>query len=139
MNDIVLNKAEIIERALRRATDTYFAHRDTLERDFDAQDVIVLNLQRVCEAAIDLAMHVVRLKGLGLPKDSRDGFTLLECAGVIDAYLADHLRKMVAFRNIAVHDYRTLDWTIIRAILEKETGDIAVFSKQMVKDFAGLE
>lgn len=135
MNDIVLGKAEIIERALRRATDTYLSHRLTLERDFDAQDVIVLNLQRVCEAAIDLAMHIVRLKGLGLPKESRDGFTLLEKSGVIEAYLAERLRKMVAFRNIAVHDYRTLDWTIIRAILEKDAKDVAVFSKQMVKDF----
>ena len=120
MNDIVLGKAEIIERALRRASDTYLAHSSTLEQDSDAQDVIVLNLQRVCEAAIDLAMHIVRLKGLGLPKDSRDGFTLLEKAHVIDAHLADRLRKMVAFRNIAVHDYRTLDWAIIRAILEND-------------------
>ena len=136
MNDIVLGKAEIIERALRRATDTYLAHRLTLEQDLDAQDVTVLNLQRVCEAAIDLAMHVVRLKGLGLPKDSRDGFTLLEQARVIDAHLAERLRKMVAFRNIAVHDYRTLDWAIIRAILEKDARDVASFSRQMVKDFA---
>ena len=135
MNDIVLGKAEIIERALRRAGDTYQAHRTSLEQDFDAQDVIILNLQRVCEAAIDLAMHIVRLKGLGLPKDSRDGFTLLEKAHVIDARLADRLRKMVAFRNIAVHDYRTLDWAIIRAILEKDVKDIAVFSRQMVQNF----
>ena len=136
MNDIVLGKAEIIERALKRATDTYLAHRATLEQDLDAQDVIVLNLQRVCEASIDLAMHIVRLKELGLPKDSRDGFTLLEKANVIDARLADRLRKMVAFRNIAVHDYRTLDWAIIRAILEKDAKDVAAFSKQMVQNFA---
>ena len=135
MNDIVLGKAEIIERALARATDTYLAHRATLEQDFDAQDVIVLNLQRVCEASIDLAMHIVRLKELGLPKDSRDGFTLLEKANVIDARLADRLRKMVAFRNIAVHDYRTLDWAIIRAILGKDAKDVAAFSRQMVKNF----
>ena len=139
MNNIVLNKAEIIERAVRRATATYLAHRATLEQDFDAQDVIVLNLQRACEAAIDLAMHIVRLKGLGLPKDSGDGFTLLERAKVIDTRLADRLRKMVAFRNIAVHDYRTLDWAIIRAILERDAGDIAMFSQQMVKNFAELE
>lgn len=139
MNDIVLNKAEIIERALGRANDVYRIHLSDLERNPDAQDVIVLNLQRACEAAIDLAMHVVRLKGLGLPRESRDAFSLLERADVIDPNVADRLRKMVAFRNIAVHDYRALDWAIIRAIVEKDSKDIAVFSRQIVRLFADAE
>ena len=139
MNDIVLNKAEIIERALGRANDVYRIHLSDLERNPDAQDVIVLNLQRACEAAIDLAMHVVRLKGLGLPRESRDAFSLLERADVIDPNVADRLRKMVAFRNIAVHDYRALDWAIVRAIVEKDSKDIAVFSRQIVRLFADAE
>ena len=139
MNDIVLNKAEIIERALGRANDVYRIHLSDLERNPDAQDVIVLNLQRACEAAIDLAMHVVRLKGLGLPRESRDAFSLLERADVIDPNVADRLRKMVAFRNIAVRDYRALDWAIIRAIVEKDSKDIAVFSRQIVRLFADAE
>lgn len=139
MNDIVLNKAEIIERALGRASDVYRAHLSDLERNPDAQDVIVLNLQRACEAAIDLAMHVVRLKGLGLPRESRDAFSLLERAEVIDPHVADRLRKMVAFRNIAVHDYRALDWAIIRTIIEKDSKDIAVFSQQILRRFADAE
>jgi uncharacterized protein YutE (UPF0331/DUF86 family) len=135
MNDIVLNKAEIIERALARVHDTYARHRQDLGQSFDAQDVIVLNLQRACEAAIDLAMHIVRLQGLGLPKDSKSAFDLLERAQEISSPLADHLRKMIGFRNIAVHDYREIDWAIVRNIIEAHCDDLAMFANEMVKKY----
>lgn len=133
MNDIVVNKAEIIERALARVRETYARHGDDLEQSYDAQDVVLLNLQRACEAAIDLAMHIVRLKVLGLPKDSKHAFDLLHQAGEITAELADRLKKMVGFRNIAVHDYRALDWAIVRSVIEKGALDLQAFSEVMVK------
>lgn len=135
MNDIVLNKAEIIECALPRVRETYARHLDDLEQSFDAQDVLQLNLQRACEAAIHLAMHIVRLKVLGLPKDSKSPFDLLHQAGEISAELADKLKRMVGFRNIAVHDYRALDWAIVRSVIEKGTLDLKAFAEDedMVK------
>ncbi|TAJ76983.1 MAG: DUF86 domain-containing protein [Gallionellaceae bacterium] len=133
MNDIVLNKAEIIERALSRVKQTYARHAHDLDQAIDAQDVIVLNLQRACEAAIDLAMHIVRIKGLGLPKDSKSAFDLLSQAGEISTELAGKLKKMVGFRNIAVHDYRELDWEILVSIVQSECDDLAGFASQMVK------
>lgn len=135
MNDIVLNKAEIIERALARVHDTYTRHRQGLEQSFDAQDVILLNLQRACEASIDLAMHVVRMRGLGLPKDSKSAFSLLAQAQEISAQRADNLKKMTGFRNIAVHDYRELDWAIVRSIIETHCDDLGVFASEMVKKY----
>lgn len=135
MTDVVLNKAEIIERALARVQSAYDSHASDLEQNLDAQDVIVLNLQRACEAAIDLAMHIIRLRGLGLPTDSRDAFSLLEQHGVISVALAERLKRMVSFRNIAVHDYRALDWNIVRSIIAKDVLDVAEFSREMVKTF----
>jgi len=135
MNEIVLNKAEIIEQACNRAVSTYAAHRTDLEANLDAQDVIVLNLQRACEAAIDLAMHLVRLNQLGLPKESREAYSLLQAAEIIDSRQSDRLQKMVAFRNIAVQDYRTIDWNIVRSILEHDIADLRGFSQHIVQRF----
>jgi uncharacterized protein YutE (UPF0331/DUF86 family)/predicted nucleotidyltransferase len=132
---ILADKAEIIERALIRVKTTYAAHAAILEHNLDAQDVIVLNLQRACEAAIDLAMHVVRIKGVGLPRESRDAFSLLQQNKIITPEMAERLKRMVSFRNIAVHDYRTLDWAIVRTIVEKDILDVAEFSRQMVKAY----
>lgn len=39
-----------------------------METNQTRQDAIILNLQRACEAAIDLAMHVVRVRGWAFPR-----------------------------------------------------------------------
>jgi hypothetical protein len=57
MDEIVLNKAATIERCLRRITDEYAGDLANLEEDLTRQDSIILNIQRACEASIDLAMH----------------------------------------------------------------------------------
>lgn len=139
MSDAVLNKAQIIERALARVNVTYIAHTATLDDNLDAQDVIILNLQRVCEASIDLAMHLVRIKGIELPKESRDAFSLLAQNKIITDEMAERLKRMVSFRNIAVQDYRALDWTIARAIVGKDILDVAEFSRQMVTEYGTIE
>jgi uncharacterized protein YutE (UPF0331/DUF86 family) len=48
--------------------------------------------------------HLIRRDGLGIPQGSRDVFTLLARARRIDDALAERLRRMVGYRNIAVHD-----------------------------------
>ncbi|MCK9352707.1 MAG: DUF86 domain-containing protein [Gallionella sp.] len=136
MNDILLGKAEIIERALARVEGTYTRHAGDIDTNIDAQDVIVLNLQRTCEAAIDMAMHLVRLRQLGLPKSSAEAFTLLAQNGLLDAKIAERMKKMVGFRNVAVHDYRELDWSILKSIITRDLQDVRNFSKQIVQQFA---
>jgi uncharacterized protein YutE (UPF0331/DUF86 family) len=70
--------------------------------DLTRQDSIVLNLQRATESSIDLAMHLVRRFQLGVPRDSREAFRLLEHAGKLGPELSRSLQNMVGFRNIAV-------------------------------------
>lgn len=93
----------------------------------------MLNLQRACEAAIDLAMHGVRVRRLGLPQESREAFTLLEQAGLLDAKTAERMRAMVGFRNVAVHNYQALSLPILRAILEKHLDDFHAFAATLLR------
>jgi uncharacterized protein YutE (UPF0331/DUF86 family) len=122
-DDVILNKAEIIERCIGRVKETYARDSTAISSDFSIQDVVVLNLERACQAAIDLGMRWVRIESLGVPKDSRDAFTLLTIAGRLPLGLADSLKKMVGFRNIAVHDYREIDFAIVKAIIERDFPD----------------
>jgi len=108
IDDVVLNKAAIIERTLARVVSEYAGDARNLRENETRQDAIVLNILRTAEAIIDLAMHLVARDKLGIPQSSREAFDLLAGAGVISVDHADALKRMVGFRNIAVHGYQRL-------------------------------
>ncbi|MBK6638240.1 MAG: DUF86 domain-containing protein [Rhodocyclaceae bacterium] len=132
MDEVLLGKAAIIERCLKRIVLLYVEHENELADNFDRQDAIVLNLQRACEASIDAAMHRVRVLRLGIPKDSRDAFVLLAQAGEIDGPLASTLQAMVSFRNVAVHAYQEIDAKVLADILDSRLDDLRAFSAQLL-------
>ncbi len=70
-------KAATIERCLKRIAAGYAGHDESLFAEQTDQDVIVLNLRRACEAAIDLAMDLVAAHCLGVPQEAREAFDLL--------------------------------------------------------------
>jgi len=131
-NDVILNKVATIERCIKRVEEVYEQNPDNLT-DFTKQDSIILNIQRACEASIDLAMHLVSEKSLGLPQTSREAFDLLEKAELIQPLLVKNLKAMVGFRNIAVHDYQAVNLSILESIIEKHLQDFTVFTKVVLK------
>lgn len=133
INDVILNKATTIERCLNRINEVYEDTPNNLT-DFTKQDSIILNIQRACEATIDLAMHIISTQKLGVPKTSRDGFHILYEAGMIDKALANSLMNMVSFRNIAVHDYQSLELDILESIIENHLSDFKKFTNIIIKN-----
>ena len=132
-DDVVLNKAAIIERCIARVREEYAGDARNLTDDITRQDSIILNLQRACEAAIDLAMHVVRRRRLGVPQETRDAFRLLQGSGVLPPELSDRLMRMVGFRNVAMHDYRRLDLDIVKSIVTAHLDDFLAFTSTLLK------
>ena len=129
MNDVIINKAVTIERCIKRIEDVYQEVGNNLATDFTRQDSILLNLQRACEASIDLANYLSKQRKLGIPQRSRDSFNFLFKAGVIPEDLAMNLGKMVGLRNIAVHDYQELNLDIVKYVIEKHLVDFQAFVK----------
>jgi uncharacterized protein YutE (UPF0331/DUF86 family) len=84
-----------------------------LRDDLTRQDSIILNLQRACEAAIDLA-------------------DILASAGQFAREQAEKLRRMVGFRNVAVHDYQALSLDNVREIIRGYLDDLAAFARWAV-------
>lgn len=117
---------------MKRAREELAASAD-FSTDHTRQDVAILNVERACEAAIDIASRVIRLRALGAPASSREAFAALAGAGVIDAGLAERLNRMVGFRNLAVHQYHKLDIAIVRAVIEKNLDDLLEFSSQALR------
>ena len=56
IDDVILNKIEIIKRCIRRAKEEYDCNPKNLE-NYTKQDSITLNIQRACEAVNFSAWH----------------------------------------------------------------------------------
>lgn len=133
VDDVILNKAGVVERCLQRIEEEYEDDPANLHDNITRQDAIILNLQRACQAAIDLAMHLVREHKLGVPQESREAFALLDEAGHLDSELSGRLQRMVGFRNVAVHDYQDLNLDIVQAIVERHLSDFTRFTEHVLK------
>ena len=127
MNDVVLAKLGAIDRCLARIRDVTRGE-PTRVRDIDIQDIVVLNLQRAIQAAIDLAAHLISQKQWGLPDSLKAHFAILQREKVIDPTLGRRLEAMVGFRNIAVHDYEVIDVTVLERIVAERLPDLEAFA-----------
>jgi uncharacterized protein YutE (UPF0331/DUF86 family) len=132
-DDVLVNKAATIERCVARAREEFERDPTTFATDFTRQDAAVLNVQRACEAALDMGQHLVRREHLGVPQSARDVFELLAQGQWIDVQLAANLKRMVAFRNIAVHDYQSLLLPILVNVITEHLDEFLQFTKVVLQ------
>ena len=131
-DDIIINKIETIKRCLSRINEEYVTFEDELESNYTKQDSIILNLERAAKASIDLSTHIIRVKNLGIPKTSRDVFSLLDASKIITSTTSEQMKKMVGFRNIAVHDYQNISLDIVKSILTNHLIDFECFVQEII-------
>lgn len=128
-DDVLINKSGTVERCVARAREEYARGPASFATDFTRQDAAILNVQRACEAVLDMGQHIVRREGLGVPQSARDVFELMARGQWIDAELAEALKRMVAFRNIAVHDYQSLILPILVKVITDHLDEFLAFTR----------
>lgn len=136
--DIILSKVSNIQRCLKRIKEKTSLNPDSLD-DIDIQDIFILNLQRAIEASIDIASHIVASENLGLASTIKDNFILLYNADIINKELLNKMKAMVGFRNIAIHDYSSIDTDILKSILVNNLKDIEEFYTTILNRFNILQ
>jgi uncharacterized protein YutE (UPF0331/DUF86 family) len=132
-DDVILNKSATIEKCVARVKEEYFKGEASFDQDQTRQDAVILNIQRACEASIDMAQHVVRKLRLGVPQSASDVFVILAGGKLIEEELAQKLVRMVGFRNIAVHDYQRIYLPIVKTIMTEHLKDFTDFASAMLK------
>jgi len=134
IDDIILHKKESIERCVKQIRDYYSRPSDIpFENDHFKQDAIALNIQRAAEQCIDLANHIIKVKKLGIPKESRQVFVLLAQAGIITGDMSKLLQAMVGFRNILVHEYQEIEMKIMTNIIENQLDELVCFTIHIIE------
>ncbi|MBF0427219.1 MAG: DUF86 domain-containing protein [Magnetococcales bacterium] len=137
IDDVLINKSAIIERCVARAREEYHKGAESFASDLTRQDAAVLNIQRACQAALDMGQHLIHRERLGVPQGARGVFDLLAQGGWISGALAERLKSMVGFRNIAVHDYQALFLPVTVAIITTHLDNLLEYSRIVLQRGGG--
>lgn len=129
---VLLEKFEKMDHCLQRIEGTLQGDLERLDTP-DAQEIVILNLQRLTQLTIDSAAHIIKDENLGMPDFLKDYFSVLAEKGYITIDLGKRLQKMVGFRNIAVHDYDQLNIDIVKSVCKKHLVDFRDFQKELLK------
>ena len=85
-------------------------------------------VEKIVEAATDLAFLVIKNKKLNIPEDDIDAFNILLENKIIDSDLSAKLKNAKGMRNIISHQYGKIDDGIVfEAITQELEKDIKKF------------
>ena len=129
--DLLLKKAAFIRSCLRELRE--LARPEQIRSDLREERFVVHTLQLACQAALDLASHVVSDQALGEPQTNRELFALLQQAGLIDASLAASMARLAGFRNVIVHGYERVSLEVVEDVIRHRLGDLETFADRMAR------
>lgn len=126
---IVEQKLESLRRCLQRIESKCPPSAATLAADVDLQDIVALNLSRAVQISVDIGAHLITGTEAFPPDTMGQTFDVLAKAGMLNNELAINLKKAVGFRNIAVHNYESINWVIVHGIVKHHLSDFAEFAR----------
>jgi uncharacterized protein YutE (UPF0331/DUF86 family) len=128
---IITEKLESLRRCIKRIEDKKPSWGDLLSGDPDIQDIIVLNLSRAVQLCVDVGSHIVSETEESAPRSMGEIFSILETLDIISPETCRQLKKAVGFRNVAVHNYRTINWEMVYAICNHSLDDFRRFAREI--------
>lgn len=129
--DIIRSKQDSIARCIARIETKSELSYEALLEDYDAQDVITLNLERAVQQACDIAAMILAETSESVPDTMRAAFATLQRIQVLSQTTAEHMMKAVGFRNIAVHVYQEIDWAIVYSIVHERLKDFRDYIREI--------
>lgn len=90
---VILSKIASLKRCVDRIESKIPADADILLRDWDIQDIIVLNLERAVQICTDIAAHITADTDMRPPATMSEGFDRLYEAGIISMPLSERMKK----------------------------------------------
>jgi uncharacterized protein YutE (UPF0331/DUF86 family) len=130
MDEILINKKTSIERCIKRIQEDF---QEDFLTNYTKQDSVILNIERACQAALDMGNRMLKIKNLGLPQSNRDTFVKLEKSKIISIELSKKMQAMAGFRNLAVHDYSNLNIEVVVNIVKNNLQDLEEFSEAILQ------
>ncbi|WP_428353522.1 type VII toxin-antitoxin system HepT family RNase toxin [Methyloprofundus sp.] len=129
---VIAQKIDSVLRCLNRIQQRLPETEADFIKDYDAQDVVVLNLTRAIQMNVDIATHILANTNQAVPATMAEAFTSLEHLNIISPDIADKMRRSIGYRNVAVHNYDDIDLAITYEIASHHLEDFKDYIKQIM-------
>ena len=131
--DLIHGRIDIIERNF----DFLNEYKEILEEDFlkNYKDIQAtkFSLLEIIEAAIDIASHLISIKGFESAESYSEMFEILGKKNILNSELSDNLTNMAKFRKFLVHKYPDVDDSKVLTYINEELGNIRNFIKSILE------
>ena len=131
-DDVILNKLSSLKRCLQRVESKVPQQLDEFRTDLDAQDIVSLNLQRAIQLCVDIAARIAAEADIEPAFSMAEGFESLEQTGILTSQTCQNMKKAVGFRNVAVHDYCSINWDIVYTVSVDHLVDFKNFAREIM-------
>lgn len=131
-NNILLKKSESLIRCLKRIELKRPDSIEILATDIDLQDIISVNLERAVQITVDMAALIIAEKSLKPSNTMAGSFKVLSDEKIISHELSKKLQSSVGFRNISVHEYNSIDWSMVFDIIHNHLGNFKEFLREVL-------
>jgi uncharacterized protein YutE (UPF0331/DUF86 family) len=129
---VIEDKLDTIDRNINFLKE----YRETSPESFKAcyKDIqaVKFSLLEIIEASIDIANHIISVKGYRRAGSYSELFLILKEEGVLDEELAERLSDMARFRNLLVHRYGEVDDNRVLEIAKNNIEDVISFEKKLL-------
>ena len=130
MKKRISDKIKDIRIYLRQLMDIKLDNFKRYINDFKTKEACERYFEKIAEAVSDLAVLVIKEKGLPVPDEDNEYFEVLKKEYFISFDLAKKLKEMKGMRNIIAHQYGSIDDKLVyMAISEELNEDIKEFIK----------
>jgi len=132
-NPLIARKIESLTHCLQRIETKRPSELDTILNDYDIQDIISVNLERSIQISVDIAAIIISEKNLKTSNTMAGCFAALETAKILSQDLSLKMQRSVGFRNVSVHEYRSIDWEIVFDIIHNHMVNFKQFIKAVME------
>lgn len=130
---LIEDKLESLRRCVKRVSEKCPATVSELEGNLDLQDILTLNLSRAIQICVDIGAHMIASLDVRAPQTMGETFDILVSEGYLSPESGIRMKKAVGFRNIAVHNYKAIDWAIVLSLCTHNLDDFAAFAREIAR------
>lgn len=129
--NVVRSKLAAIERAQQTLQTVDPLTEARLTGDPIAAAAVERLLSRMVDLAAETNAHISAVLLQKAPDSYRDGFDLMQEAGVLTAELVERIKPSVGLRNTIVHQYIRIEYGIVAASVPRAIADFAEYRRQV--------